>query len=211
MLEKIKQDSETSKSKKFITSLGEPDDEYTSSQQRKVLLSFVADGILRLKPHREPLADLIATANPETYYHVDSFVVTLIEPNFTEVHEKYASKFRNYTANLRKEYDELYVDISDRKYLIHKYKAGSTLDDLIDELFFKQHNKRVQRDDLINQGILRKTDKSLAKLMHKAGFTGIIAQIFVPIREATEVKLSTSAVISTDQMNAIEQHFKSTN
>ncbi|CAN5696882.1 hypothetical protein BH23PAT2_BH23PAT2_03040 [soil metagenome] len=112
-LKKLKQDSLTYVSDTILLDVTEPEDEYTASQQRKLLARFKADGLLNYWPIRGQLQSLtLSIYKPTKYLDADKFKVSLNKPAFDEEFEKYRQQYGDVIVRLSKDHTDLCARIS---------------------------------------------------------------------------------------------------
>ncbi len=211
LLKKLKQDSLTYVSDTFYVDVTEPEDEYTATQQRKLLQRFVADGIIGCWPRRDQLLSVISTMlePPENYWKVNQFKVTLKQPAFDEEFEKYRQEYGDVLIRLVKDHVELYVEIDDKQYLLHAFKAGSTPDVLFDYLVLKEPDTELTKKELIEIGALPEKSQPLSTITYKADFTGPLIKYFLPVNDKDKLQLRTQLTLNVRQAEELRKHIQS--
>jgi len=205
MLKKLKEDSLTYVSDKFIVDVTEPEDDYTATQQRKLLARFKADGLINYGPHRGQIETmLISVKQPTKYFDADKFVVTLLAPTFDEAFDEYHNKYGTIIVRLIKDVTELYVEVDTRRHLLHNFKAASMPDILFDYLLDKRPNQEVSKKQLDDEGIINDSSQPLSVITSKAGFKGKLAKYFLPTNEKNRILIRTELMLGVDEATKLE-------
>lgn len=205
LLRKLKQDSLTYVSDTFIFDVTEPEDEYSASQQRKLLARFQADGLLSYWPHRGQIEALtMSVYQPQKYYDADKFKVTLKVKAFDNAYEQYRARYGEIVVRLGKDHVELYVEIDGKKYSLHNFTAASTPDILFDYLLFKHPDQEISKKQLVEDSVLEENSQPLNVFTHKAGLKGRLAKCFLPINEKSKIRLRPQLTLSAEEAEKLE-------
>lgn len=189
----------------ILLDVTEPEDEYTASQQRKLLARFKADGLLDYWPIRGQIEALtLSIYQPNKYLDADKFKVRLNNPAFDEEFEKYRLQYGDVIVRLSKDHTDLYVEIDDRKYLLHTFTPASNPDILFDYLLYKQPNQELTKKQLLDNEGLQATEQALNVITHKAGFKGRLVRYFLPVNEKNKVMLRPQLTLGVTEASKLE-------
>lgn len=211
MLTRLKADSITFKSDTFLVDVNERTGECPAAQQRKLLESFQADGILTRQPFRGYIQDslgLLPMTDINKYWKADNFEVSLLQPAFDKTYDDYNQRHGEVLVRLFKDYVDLLIEIDGRQYLLHSFKANSVPDELFDYLLMHP-NQELSKKLLVKEELLEETSQPLNIITHKAGFKGRLAKHFMPTNEKNKIQLRPQLLLNMSEAKKIEEDLRS--